>query len=96
MKADIAHAAVYNYEHAEATAGFMAARRKKINKQLKTSGPTLFISCKLLPCLTMTRVSVSLPDWLVKIIDTERGDVPRSRYIFRLIQRINKHVTEGL
>ena len=42
----------------------------------------------------MTRVSVSLPDWLVKIIDTERGDVPRSRYIFRLIQRINKHVIE--
>jgi metal-responsive CopG/Arc/MetJ family transcriptional regulator len=41
----------------------------------------------------MTRVSVSLPDWLVKIIDTQRGDVPRSRYLFRLIQRINEYTT---
>jgi len=44
----------------------------------------------------MTRVSVSLPENLVKIIDRERGDVPRSRYIFRLIQRVNKDIGDEL
>ena len=82
MRADIAHAAASNLGHAEAMAAFMEARRKRHKQLLNTCEPTFFISCKLLPCLTMTRVSVSLPDWLVKIIDTERGDVPRSRYIF--------------
>ena len=76
--------------------GLWRLKEKDINKQLKDCKPTFFISYNLIPCLTMTRVSVSLPDWLVKIIDTERGDVPRSRYIFRLIQRINKHVQEEL
>jgi metal-responsive CopG/Arc/MetJ family transcriptional regulator len=44
----------------------------------------------------MTRVSVSLPEELVKIIDKERGDVPRSRYLLRLIERKNSDIGDDL
>ena len=76
-------------------AAFMEAPRKRDKQTYSTIVNQLYLlAANYYPAYTMTRVSVSLPDWLVKIIDTERGNVPRSRYIFRLIQRINKHVIE--
>jgi metal-responsive CopG/Arc/MetJ family transcriptional regulator len=32
--------------------------------------------------------SINLPEKLVKKIDRERGDVPRSRFILRLIEKV--------
>ena len=34
----------------------------------------------------MTNVSVSLPQEWIKDLDSRRGDVPRSRFIFRLLE----------
>jgi metal-responsive CopG/Arc/MetJ family transcriptional regulator len=33
---------------------------------------------------------ISLPDQLLKEIDTERGDISRSRYLLRLLEKQNK------
>ena len=33
-------------------------------------------------------LSINLPEKVVKKIDTERGDVPRSRFILRIIEKV--------
>lgn len=35
-------------------------------------------------------ISITLPDELIEKVDQERGDVSRSRYFVRLIERSNK------
>ena len=78
------HVAGYNFAQGQEPAE--ATSVKKNDNLMKNSWQGVLISCELLPYCKMTRVSVSLPKELVDIIDSERGDVPRSRYIMRLIQ----------
>jgi metal-responsive CopG/Arc/MetJ family transcriptional regulator len=33
-------------------------------------------------------LSINLPETIVKKIDKERGDVPRSRFILRLLEKV--------
>jgi len=37
-----------------------------------------------------TATGISLPNELVKKIDAERGDIPRSRYVLRLLEKTYK------
>lgn len=32
------------------------------------------------------QVSVTLPTWIVAVVDEERGDISRSKYLFRKIE----------
>ena len=40
-------------------------------------------------------VGISLPTEMISKIDTERGDIPRSRYILRVLRERNKLKEEG-
>ena len=42
-----------------------------------------------------TNFGISLPTELVKKIDTERGDVPRSKYLLRILEKIYDTVCES-
>jgi hypothetical protein len=33
-------------------------------------------------------VGISLPKYMIKKIDTERGDIPRSRYVLRILEKM--------
>ncbi len=51
----------------------------------------------ILPILAMPEtigLSITLPKQLVEKIDHDRGDIPRSRFLLRLIQRTYTQVTE--
>jgi hypothetical protein len=39
-------------------------------------------------------VGISLPVSLLKRIDSERGDIPRSRFLLRLLQKLSHDNTE--
>jgi metal-responsive CopG/Arc/MetJ family transcriptional regulator len=41
------------------------------------------------------RISVSIPRTILEKIDTERGDIPRSRYLVRILEKELK-VRSGL
>src|SRR2546427_4305029 len=65
-----------------------------------TAGQTLFISIvKITVMQSSIAVGISLPVNIIKKIDTERGDVSRSRYVLRLIEKmyiVNNQNHEGV
>jgi metal-responsive CopG/Arc/MetJ family transcriptional regulator len=40
------------------------------------------------------RISMTFPDGVIEKLDERRGDVPRSRFILRLIEKALKEVTK--
>lgn len=44
----------------------------------------------------IAKVTLSLPDKVVQDIDQDRGDVPRSRFVMRLIEKAYKQRGEKL
>jgi hypothetical protein len=41
-------------------------------------------------------VGISLPKYILVMIDAERGDTSRSRYIFRILEKVYGEKREGL
>jgi hypothetical protein len=41
-------------------------------------------------------VGISLPKYIISMIDAERGDIPRSRYLFRILEKVYAGTKEVL